>query len=144
MYVFIGRTDVEAESLVLWPPDVKSWHIGKDSDAGKYWRQKEKGVTENEMVRQPLWLRGHEFEQTLRNSGRQRSLECCSPWHWKQVRHDWATEQQQDQMDFQNGLFSCRYGHREICNLLVIVFIKISTMVSGVYILMSKAFATPM
>ena len=50
----------------------------------------------------------------------------------------------QHQMDFQNGLFSCRYGHREICNLLVIIFIKISTMVSGVYILMSKAFATPM
>ena len=49
-WVFIGRTDVEAETLVLWPPDAKSWLIGKDSDAGRDWGQEEKGTTEDEMV----------------------------------------------------------------------------------------------
>ena len=49
--VFIGRTDVEAETPVLWPPDVKSWLIWKDPDAGKDWRQEEKGMAEDEMVR---------------------------------------------------------------------------------------------
>ena len=50
-WVFIGRTDVEAETLILWPYDVKSWLIRKDPDAGKDWRQKDKGVAEDEMVR---------------------------------------------------------------------------------------------
>ena len=60
-WVFIGRTDVEAETLVLWPPDVKSWLIGKDPDAGKDWRWEEKGTTEDEMVGWHHWLNGHEF-----------------------------------------------------------------------------------
>ena len=59
-WVFIGRTDVEAETPVFWPPDAKSWLIGKDSDVGKDWRQ-EKGMTEDEMVRWHHWLNGHEF-----------------------------------------------------------------------------------
>ena len=49
-WIYIGRTDVEAEALILWPPDAKSWHIGKDPDAGKVWGQEEKGMTEDEMV----------------------------------------------------------------------------------------------
>ena len=49
-WVFIGRTDAEAETPILWPPDVKRWLIGKDSDAGKNWRQEEKGMTEDKMV----------------------------------------------------------------------------------------------
>ena len=49
-WTFIGRTDAEAEAPILWPPDAKSWHIGKDSDAGKDWRQEEKGMTKDEMV----------------------------------------------------------------------------------------------
>ena len=60
--VFIGRTDVEAETPILWPPDVKSWIIGKDPDAGKDWGQEEKGTTEDEMVGWYHWLNGHEFE----------------------------------------------------------------------------------
>ena len=60
-WVFIGRTDVEAETPIVWPPDVKSWLIWKDPDARKYWRQEEKGMTENEMVRWHHWLNGHEF-----------------------------------------------------------------------------------
>ena len=61
-WVFIGRTDVEAENPILWPPDVKSWLTGKDPDAGKDWRQEENGITEDEIVEWHHWLNGHEFE----------------------------------------------------------------------------------
>ena len=60
--VFIRRTDVEAETPILWPPDVKSWLIWKDPDAGKDWRREEKGMTKDEMVGWHHWLNGHEFE----------------------------------------------------------------------------------
>ena len=60
-WVFIGRTDVEAEILLFWPPDVKNWLIWKDPDVGKDWRQEEKGMTEDEMVGWHHWLNGHEF-----------------------------------------------------------------------------------
>ena len=59
---FSGRTDAEAETPILWPPEAKSWLIGKDLDAGKDWRQKEKGTAEDEMVRLHHQLNGHEFE----------------------------------------------------------------------------------
>ena len=62
-WVFIGRTDAESEVPVLWPPDVKNWLIGKVPEAGKVWRQEEKGITEDEMVWWHHWLDGHEFEQ---------------------------------------------------------------------------------
>jgi len=61
-WVFIGRTDTEAETPILWPPDAKNWLTGKDPDAGKDWRQKEKGTTENEMVRWHHRLNGYKFE----------------------------------------------------------------------------------
>ena len=61
-WVLIGRTDVEAETPILWPPDVKSWLISQDSDAEKDWRWEEKGMTEDEMVEWHHWLNGHEFE----------------------------------------------------------------------------------
>ena len=61
-WVFTGRTDAEAETPLLWPPDAKNWLIGKDPDARKDWRQKEKGTTENEMVEWHHWLEGHGFE----------------------------------------------------------------------------------
>ena len=61
-WIFIGRTDAKAETPILWPPDVKNWLIGKDTDAGKDWRWEEKGTTENEMVGWHYWLNGHEFE----------------------------------------------------------------------------------
>ena len=61
-WVFIGRTDVEAETPILLPPDVKSWLIGKDPDAGKDWRQEKKGMTEDEMVGWHHGLNGHECE----------------------------------------------------------------------------------
>ena len=84
--IFIGRTDAEAEALILWPPtDVKSWLIGKDSDAGKDWGQEEKGTTEDEMVRWHHQLNGYEFEQTPGDSEGQGSLACCSPWDHKEL-----------------------------------------------------------
>ena len=62
-WIIIGRTDAKAETPILWPPDVKNWLIGKDPDAGKDWRQEEKGMTEDEMVGWHHQLDGHEFEQ---------------------------------------------------------------------------------
>ena len=61
-WIFIGRTDAEAEAPILWPPDGKNWLLGKDPDAGKHWRQEEKGMTEDEVVRWHHRLNGHEFE----------------------------------------------------------------------------------
>ena len=78
-WVFIGRTDVEAETPILWPPDAKSWLIGKDSDAGKDWGQEEKGTTEDEMVGWHHRLDGwHGFGWTLAVGDGQGGLECCS------------------------------------------------------------------
>ena len=79
-WIFIGRTDAEAETPILWPPDAKSWLIWKDSDARKDRRQKEKGTTEDEMVGWLHWLDGHEFEQAPAIGEGQGSLGCCSPW----------------------------------------------------------------
>ena len=61
-WIFVGRTDAETEIPILWPPDVKSWLIGKDPDAGKAWRRDEKGATEDEMAGCHRWLNGHGFE----------------------------------------------------------------------------------
>ena len=80
VWVFIGRTDVEAETPILWPPDAKNWLIGRDTDAGNYWRQEEKGTTEDEMVGWHCRLDGHEFEQAPEVGDGQGSLACCSPW----------------------------------------------------------------
>ena len=88
--IFIGRTYVEAVTPILWPPDVKSWLLGKDPDAGKDWRREEKGTTEDEMVGWHHWLNGHELKSrrwwwtgkpgVLQSMGLQR------------VGHDWVTE----------------------------------------------------
>ena len=78
-WVFIGKTDAEAETPILWPPGMKNWLIGKDLDAGKDWRQEEKGMTEDEMVEWHHRLNGHDFEQALGVGDGQGSLECCSP-----------------------------------------------------------------
>ena len=63
--IFIGRTGAKAETPILWPPNAKNWLTGRDPDAGKDWRQEEKGVTEDEMFGWHHWLNGHEFEQAL-------------------------------------------------------------------------------
>ena len=83
-WIFIGRTDAEAETLILWPPDAKNWLTGKDPDAGKDWRREKKGTTEDEMVGRHHWLDGHEFEQALEVGDGQGSLACFSPWGCKE------------------------------------------------------------
>ena len=82
-WIFIGRTDTEAEAPVLWPPDAKNWLTGKDPDAGKDWMQKKNGATEDEMVGWHHQLSGCEFEQTPGDTEGQGSLACCSPWDCK-------------------------------------------------------------
>ena len=84
-WIFIGRTNAKAEVPILWPPDVKSWLIGKDPNVRKDWGQEEKGATEDEMVGWHHRLNGHEFEQTLGDSEGQGSLVCCSSWGRKQL-----------------------------------------------------------
>ena len=83
-WVFIGRTDVEPETPVLWPPDVKSWLIWKDPDAGKDWGKEEKGMAEDEMVGWHHWLNGHGFGWTLGDGDRQGGLTCCGSWGRKE------------------------------------------------------------
>ena len=92
-WIFIGRTDAEAEVPILWPPDVKNWLIGKDPDVGKDWGQEEKEATEDEMVGWHHWLNRQEFEQTQGDSERQESLVCCSSWGHKKsdLTWDWRT-----------------------------------------------------
>ena len=98
-WIFIGKTDAEAETPILWPPDVKNWLIGKDPDAGKKWRWEEKGTTEDEMVGWHHRLNGHGFEQAPGAGVGQGSLACYCPWgrkeldtteqlNWTEVRYD--------------------------------------------------------
>ena len=84
-WVFIGRTDVEAETPILWPPDAKSWLIWKDPDAGKDSAQKEKGTTEDEMAGWHHWLDGCESEWTLGVGDGQGGLVCCDSWGHKEL-----------------------------------------------------------
>ena len=84
-WVFTGRTDVEAETPMLWQADVKSWLTGKDPDTGKDWSREEKGITKDEMVGWPHPLNGHEFGQTLGVGDGQGGLACCSPWGHKDL-----------------------------------------------------------
>ena len=88
--VFIGRTDDEAETLVLWPPHAKSWLIGKDSDAGRDWGQEEKVMKEDEMAGWHHGLDGHESEWTPGVGDGQEGLACCDSWGRKELdMTDW-------------------------------------------------------
>ena len=88
-WIFIGRTDAEAETPILWPPDAKNWLIWKDPDAGKDWRQEEEEeMTEDEMVGWHYWLDGYEFEQALGVGDGQGSLGAAVHG----VTHNWVTE----------------------------------------------------
>ena len=82
-WIFIERTNAEAETPIFWPPDAKNWLIGKDPDSGKDWRQ-EKGTTENEIIGWHHGLNGNEFEQDPGVGNGQGSLACCSPWGCKE------------------------------------------------------------
>ena len=85
--MFIGKTDIEAETPIFWPPDGKNLLIGKDPDAGKDGRWEEKGATEDEMVGWHHRLEGHEFKQAAEDSEGHGSPVCCHPWGCR-IRHD--------------------------------------------------------
>ena len=84
-WVFIGKTDAEAETPIIWLPDVKSWFIGKEPDAGKDWRQEEKGTTEDEMVGWHHQLNGHGFGWTPGVGDGQGGLVCYDSWGCKEL-----------------------------------------------------------
>ena len=100
-WIFIGRTDAEAEAPILWPPDVKNWLIWNDPDAGKDWRWEGKGTTEDEMVGWHHWLNGHEFEQIGRQwkTGESGTLKSMGS---QNVTPDWVTEWHQHY-----GIYEC-------------------------------------
>ena len=102
-WIFIGKTDAEAETPTLWPPDMKNWLLGKDPNAGKYWRQEEKGMTEDEMVVWHHQVNGYEFAQAPRFGDGQGGPVCCSPWG-RRVRHDWATELKLTWSNYSQGI----------------------------------------
>ena len=84
-WVFFGRNDAKAETPIVWPPHVKSWLIGKTSDAGRDWGQEEKGTTEDEMAGRHLWLDGCESEWTPGVGDEQGGLACCDLWDCKEL-----------------------------------------------------------
>ena len=91
-WVFIGRTDAKAETPIFWAPHAKNWLVGKDPDTGKDWRQKQKGMTEDELVEWHHRLDGHEFEWSTGVGDGQGSLACCSQLVtkcWPRLR-DWT------------------------------------------------------
>ena len=101
-WIFIGKTDAEVETPILWPPDARNWLFGKDPDAGKDWGQEEKGTTEEEMVGWHHRLYGYKFEQAPGVGDGQGSLECCCPWcgkesdmieplNWTEKMLEWVT-----------------------------------------------------
>ena len=91
-WIFVGRTDAEAETPILGPPDAKNWLIGKDPDARKDWRREENGMTEDEMVGLHHWLNRHDFEYTLGVGDGQGGLVCCKSMGSQRAGHDWATD----------------------------------------------------
>ena len=103
---FFGRNDVEAETPVLWPPHVKSWLIGKDSDAGRDWGQEQKGTTEDEMAGWHHWLDGHESEWTPGAGDGQGDLACCNSWgHKESDMTEW--------LNWTEGNISCKDGQNK-------------------------------
>ena len=117
-WLFIGRTDVEAETPILWPPYVKNWLLGKDPDAEKDWGQEEKGTTEDEMAGWPHWLDGRESEWTPGVGDGQGGLACCSPWDRKESdmteRLNWTeyTQQSPQEIPFAESVLGWVLGVR--------------------------------
>ena len=106
-WVFFGRNDAKAETPVLWPPHVKSWLIGKDSDAGRDLGQEEKGTTEDEMAGCHHRLDGRESEWTLEDGDGQGGLACCDSWGRKES--DMTERLNWTELNWSN--LACAYTH---------------------------------
>ena len=144
-WIFIGRTDAEAETPILWPPDGKNLFIGKDPHAGKDWRQEEKGMTEDEMIGWRHWPNGHEFEYTSGVGDGQGSLVCCILWgHKKLDTTEWLTwtELKNVKNSFNNCsdcshtkimVFHGRHGAGAMCTLFLLlqIFVQILSFQRG-------------
>ena len=114
-WILNGRTDAEAEAPILWLPDVKNQLIGEDPDAGKDWRQEEKGTTEDKMVVWYQWLTGHEFAQAPGDADGQGSLVCCGLWGCKEPdMTEWLNN---------NNKYQIKTWHYCWQHLLVILFL---------------------
>ena len=113
--VFFGRTHVEAETPILWPPDVKSWLIWKDPDAGKDWEQAEKVTTEDEIAGWHHQLNGPAFELTLGVGDGQGGLACCGSWGCKEsdtsdwAEWPWIRDRDKKKIHFRLLIGSCNY-----------------------------------
>ena len=94
-WIFIGRIDAEAETLVFWPPDARNWLIRKDPDAWKEWRQEEKGITEDEMVGWHHQHDGYEFWESSRREWRTGKPGVLQSTGSQRVWHNWVTERKQ-------------------------------------------------
>ena len=114
LWIFIGRTDVEAETPIFWLLDVKNWLIGKDPDAGKDWGQEEKGTTEDEMVGWHHQLNRHELGWTPGVGDRQGSLACCGSWGCKEL-------DMTEQLNWIVWTITAHLLHAKHCSLRVII-----------------------
>ena len=122
-WIFIGRTDGEAETPVLWPPDAKNWLIWKYRDAGKDWRQEEKGMTEGEMTGWHHRLNGHEFEQASGVGDGQGGLECCSSWgHKESDTTEWLIW---SDLICDCSLYAWNFSRQEYWSLLILICMRI-------------------
>ena len=124
-WIFIGRTDVEAESPILWPHDTKNWLIGKDPVAGKHWRWEEKWVAEDEIVGWHRWLDGHKHEQTLGDSEWQGKPVLLQFMGSQRVEHDWVAGQQQCSSEYEleryNVVLSVVLGTQQVLSQLEVM-----------------------
>ena len=118
-WIFTGKIDVTAETPILWPSGSKNWLLGKDPDAGKDWKQEEKGMTEEEMVGWHHRHNGHEFEKALEGSDGQGSLACCNPWGYKESdTTEWMNWSSWLNTNFSYRISSKLCGFQSFWNLL--------------------------
>ena len=129
-WIFIGRTNAETEAPILWPPDVKNWLIRKDPDAGKDWRQEEKGTTEDEMVGWHHWFDGHEFKQTPESKVMDKKAWCAAVLWSQIIRYGWVTKKTELMKIIQ--IFIQKFTHTQI-TLVTEVSLKIHTLCSHYY-----------
>jgi len=140
-WVFIGRTDAEAETPILWPPHVKSWLIGKDSDAGRDWGQEEKGTTEDEMAGWHHWLNGHEFGWTPGVGDGQGGLVCCDLWGHK----EWDTTERLNWTELNILYVYCTFFilqsvHGHLGSFPVLATVNSDAMNTGIHVFLNYSF----